>query len=64
MLGDDYDVAYESNAEVGIVKVILTGKGRYTDATERSFTINAVDVLKAAVKVCDQTWNVRRLCLQ
>ena len=37
--GTDYEVSYEDNLSVGTAKVILKGKGNYTDTVEKTFTI-------------------------
>ena len=37
----DYEVSYEDNINVGTAKVILKGKGNYSDVVEKNFTIGA-----------------------
>ena len=37
--GPDYEVSYADNINVGTAKVIFKGKGNYTDAVEKTFTI-------------------------
>ena len=37
--GTDYEVSYKDNINVGTAKVIFKGKGNYTDAVEKTFTI-------------------------
>ena len=37
--GPDYEVSYADNINVGTAKVILKGKGNYTDTVEKTFTI-------------------------
>ncbi|MBQ0079127.1 MAG: fibronectin type III domain-containing protein [Eubacterium sp.] len=38
--GEDYEVKYEGNNEVGLAKVIIEGKGNYAGSVESSFKIS------------------------
>ena len=38
-LGEDYDVAYEGNTEVGTARMTITGKGNFSGSVEKSFVI-------------------------
>lgn len=38
-LGEDYDVAYEGNTEVGTARITITGKGNFSGSVEKSFVI-------------------------
>ena len=42
--GTDYTVTYEDNTNVGTAKVIVTGKGNYSDSVSQTFTIKQKDV--------------------
>ena len=42
--GTDYTVTYEDNTNVGTAKVIVTGKGNYSDSVSKIFTIKQKDV--------------------
>ena len=42
--GTDYTVTYEDNTNVGTAKVIVTGKGNYSDSVSKTFTIEKEDV--------------------
>ena len=42
--GTDYTVTYKDNTNVGTAKVIVTGKGNYSDSVSQTFTIKQKDV--------------------
>lgn len=54
---DDYTVAYEDNEAAGTAKVTITGKGNYTDAIEKNFTIAAKTLNVAIVALEDVVYN-------
>ena len=51
--GTDYEVSYEDNINVGTAKVIFKGKGNYTDAVEKTFTIGHTGIEEAAIKAVE-----------
>ena len=38
-LGEDYEVAYESNTEIGTGRITITGKGNFSGSVEKEFAI-------------------------
>lgn len=54
---DDYTVAYENNEVAGTAKVTITGKGNYTDAIEKTFTIEAKTLNVNFADIADVVYN-------
>ena len=40
--GDDYEIDYEKNVEVGTAKIVITGKGKYSGTVKKNFKITAL----------------------
>ena len=56
--GKDYEVSYEDNIKVGAAKVILKGKGNYTDTVEKTFTIgiNGIEAYKDKASLSETSY--------
>ena len=50
-LNKDYTISYKNNTNVGTASVTVTGKGNYTGTISKSFTIAAINLSTADVKL-------------
>ncbi len=57
----NYDVKYSKNTNAGTATVTVTGKGNYTGAITKTFTINQAKINTAAVTVAAQTYTGKAL---
>ena len=54
--GQDFDLAYENNKDVGTARFVITGKGNYTGAIDGEFVIAPRDLSSASVRIASQTY--------
>lgn len=57
VLDKDYTVSYQDNIDVGIGKVIVTGKGLYHGTIEAEFDINPAKISGATLSTTTYTYN-------
>lgn len=57
ILDKDYTVSYQDNIDVGIGKVIVTGKGLYHGTIEAEFDINLAKISGATLSTTTYTYN-------
>ena len=59
--GTDYTLSYKNNVNAGTASVIVTGKGNYTGAVTKTFTIAKRSISGATVSVATQTYTGKAL---
>ncbi|MCQ2528738.1 MAG: DUF4214 domain-containing protein [Saccharofermentans sp.] len=52
----DYEVEYSDNVNVGTAKVIVNGIGNYTGSCEKTFVINAINIIAGTVTIDKSTY--------
>ncbi len=54
--GQDFDLAYENNKNVGTARFVITGKGNYTGVIDGEFAIVPRDLSNASVSIASQSY--------